>query len=268
MNQAAAYRAKLLPFALLLTTLGWSVGPRAEQEPARRNVVVFESCPIYRDTDNGRKSGCWLADDPGSGARFDVSDSSGKPWIGRRMIVEGVESGAKNVCGGSVLNPVRISVLDAHCPEMMIPAEGYPSKPSVLPADFIKPLVPARPAREKARPPIEKKTFEVFFELNSDFINYQDSDTVTERAAHYAIDIAARSVNIQGFSDSKGFTLQGARHVEDQHLGAFRAEKIARILIGYGVSPDSINYRMEPIAATSNPLSLTALRRVVITVSP
>ena len=50
--------------------------------------------------------------------------------------------------------------------------------------------------------------------------------------------------------------------------GALRTEKIAAILIGYGVTPDRINHRMEPISTTLPPLTLTALRRVVITVSP
>ena len=34
--------------------------------------VRFISCPIYRDADAGRKSGCWLSDDASSGTRYDV----------------------------------------------------------------------------------------------------------------------------------------------------------------------------------------------------
>lgn len=30
----------------------------------------FITCPIYRDTDAGRKSGCWLVDEGVSGQRF------------------------------------------------------------------------------------------------------------------------------------------------------------------------------------------------------
>ena len=40
---------------------------------AAAETVRFIACPIYRDTDAGRKSGCWLADERASGTRFDVS---------------------------------------------------------------------------------------------------------------------------------------------------------------------------------------------------
>ena len=249
------------PALLAIAILAWSTGAAAAPK-----TVVFAACPIYRDTDNGRKSGCWLGDDPASGLRFDVSDASARPWIGRLMLVEGVESGAADVCGGRVLSPVRVSILEQRCPERLIPPEGHPSKPSVLPEDFIKPLY--FPPRKKADPPFAQRNFEVFFDLGSDFINYQDSDTVTERAAHYALDSDARSVHVQGFADAAGFDLQGVHYAESAGLGQIRADKVDKILIGYGVAARCIDHRAQPLAPSPTPLRLTGLRRVVITVVP
>lgn len=237
----------------------------AQGLPAPSAAVVFESCPVYRDTDNGRKSGCWLADDPASGQRYDVSDSSSKPWVGRRMLVEGVPSQSTDVCGGTVLRPVRVSVLQAPCPELIIPAEGYPSKPSVLPKDFIQ---PTSVVRQKAAGPYDRKTFILFFDLKSDFFNYQESDTTLERAAHYAIDSNARAVHVQGFSDVQGFSLQGHAYAESAVLGDARRDKVMRALAGFGVAPAAIRRGQIALDAPETALGLLARRRVVITVEP
>ena len=41
--------------------------PASAQAPVE--IVRFISCPIYRDVDAGRKSGCWLADERETEAR-------------------------------------------------------------------------------------------------------------------------------------------------------------------------------------------------------
>ena len=40
---------------------------------ATAQEINFIACPVYRDTNNGRKSGCWLTSDPASGTRYDVT---------------------------------------------------------------------------------------------------------------------------------------------------------------------------------------------------
>src|SRR5581483_9393417 len=70
----------------------------------------FVTCPIYRDTDAGRKSGCWLADSPEDGRRYDVTPSPTKPDWNYAVLVEGRPSAHQtDVCGGVVLDPVRVS---------------------------------------------------------------------------------------------------------------------------------------------------------------
>ena len=75
-------------------------------------AVRFVTCPVYRDTDNGRKSGCWLASDPASGIRYDVTAAPTKPDWNHAILVEGfVAKAAGDPCGGVVLEPARVSVL-------------------------------------------------------------------------------------------------------------------------------------------------------------
>ena len=160
---------------------------------------------------------------------------------------------------------MRVSVLEAHCPELIIPAEGYPSKPSVLPKDFIKLTgVP----REKNLAPYTRKTFDLFFDLGSDFFNYQESHTVLERTALYALDSQARAVSVQGFADAQGLMLQGERYVEDAALARQRQDKVKAALIGCGVPPGAFTASAAAVPLPSTPLSLLGRRRVVITVEP
>jgi hypothetical protein len=76
-------------------------------------VVSFIACPIYRDTNQGRKSGCWLADDHESGLRYDIGGGRAKPQIGHEVLVEGVIASSPDVCGGAVLVPVHTAVLES-----------------------------------------------------------------------------------------------------------------------------------------------------------
>jgi hypothetical protein len=153
----------VLKKALLGTTA--LVGTAVAGTPPAASVT-FVACPVYRDTDNGRKSGCWLATDPATGIRYDVTQSRSKPQMGREILVEGLlanntqapgnaqaqaqaqpppqaqamaqapgagpptahEHGADDPCGGAVVAPAHVSVLTSTCPRYMLPAEGYPGR--------------------------------------------------------------------------------------------------------------------------------------------
>ena len=81
-------RTCVLCFALLWAG---SAGAQAPSPvPAAGQTLSFVACPIYRDTDAGRKSGCWLADDPNHGQRYDITFGPVKPQVGRAVLVEGV----------------------------------------------------------------------------------------------------------------------------------------------------------------------------------
>ncbi|HEV7694602.1 MAG TPA: hypothetical protein VGO52_27440, partial [Hyphomonadaceae bacterium] len=76
--------------ALLLAAMAAS--PANAQAPG--DTVRFISCPIYRDVDAGRKSGCWLADERESGRRFDIGNAPTKPDWNHEVLVEGKISSA------------------------------------------------------------------------------------------------------------------------------------------------------------------------------
>ncbi|HTE40397.1 MAG TPA: hypothetical protein VK629_06200, partial [Steroidobacteraceae bacterium] len=119
----------------LIALLGMSLPLASSAES-----VTFIACPIYRDTDAGRKSGCWLADDPKTGRRYDVADALIKPILGREILVEGVVTARDaNSCGGVILEPVSVSVLESQCKQHLIPAEGFPSRRFILPAKTLQP---------------------------------------------------------------------------------------------------------------------------------
>jgi hypothetical protein len=100
-----------------------AAGAGAEKAGTR---ISFVSCPIVRDT---RTVPCWLAENRGQiyflTLQTDVSAPVTPPWLGHKVLVEGVLSDKPDICGGRVIEPVTLSVLpelDASC-NTMLPAE-------------------------------------------------------------------------------------------------------------------------------------------------
>lgn len=235
---------------------------------AQADFRRFVTCPIYRDTDAGRKSGCWLGTQVETSQRFDVSASPDKPIVGRQMLVEGVVSNERDICGGVVLQPVRISVLQEPCPEVIIPAEGWPSKPSVLPPNVIAPLaVP----RKRPQPPYEAKQFHLVFDYDSDFLVYQSVELTIENAALLAQASQAKRVVVTGYADTKGVEASGRVYKEPLTLARARAEMTAEALRRMGVPAATLQVRWQgdpvPLASEA-PMHEPSKRRVTVTVQP
>jgi hypothetical protein len=235
---------RLLPSLLLLATLPVAAG----------ETVRFVSCAVYRDTDAGRKSGCWLGTDGATGRRYDVTDAPFKPSVGRMMLVEGEVAGTRDICGGAPLAPVRVAVLDEPCPEVVIPAEGYPSKPSVVPATAMAPLsVP----RVLPPPPYSRQQYHV--------------EVTIEKASLYAKASKGR-VEVVGYADSEGFMASGRRMREPRQLAGARADMVREALVRLGVPAGRIALRTDthPVALADWPaaLAMSSKRRVTITVTP
>jgi hypothetical protein len=88
--------------------------------------ISFVSCPVIRDT---RSVPCWITQYDGDTyyltIQSDVSAAVQPPMLGHQVLVEGVVSDAPSICGGIVLDPVRLSVMperDASC-NTMLPAD-------------------------------------------------------------------------------------------------------------------------------------------------
>lgn len=237
-------------------------------------LVSFVSCPIYRDTQAGRKSGCWLADDPQSGRRYDITQSPTKPDWNYAVLVEGkaVEL-ADDVqeltpCGGLVLEPVRVSVLAESCPAYKLPAEGYAGRPYTLPARNVRPL---SMAREQSPGPYNTQTFYIFFDHNKDFIIYQFGDYFLDEAIAWIRAANPKRIEITGFAATVPTEVSGRILEEDPDLGQRRAEKLTEALYRLGVEPKSIRttWKKNPRVIDvedADGLPASSLRRVEIKV--
>lgn len=187
--------------------------------------VRFVACPVYRDTDAGRKSGCWLATDPESGQQWDVSQSPYKPDWNFAVLVEGnVADKAEQPCGAPVLDPVRTSRLATDCVRHMLPAEDFPGRPFVLPARNILPLSdpPAPPPG-----PYSERTFTLFFELDRSFVVYQYGDYLIDQAAHWIRATHPRRLVVTGYAATEPEVVSGHVIVERREVAQERADTVA-----------------------------------------
>jgi hypothetical protein len=188
-------------------------------------LLRFIACPIYRDADAGRKSGCWLADDAASGVRYDVSLSPYKPDWNRAVLVEGrVAAKQDAACGGVVLDPVRTSILEEPCPRHMLPAEGFAGRKYVLQGRYVN---PAAVPREVPPGPYAAKTFYLYFEFDRAFIVYQYDDYLLDRAAAWLRAARPKRILVTGFAATEPETVSGRRLAERPAVARERAEMLA-----------------------------------------
>ena len=197
-------------------------------------LVRFVSCPVYRDADSGKKSGCWLADDPASGLRWDVSHSPYKPDVGMGVLVEGrVSAEASTACGAPVLEPVRTSRLNTLCVRHILPAEGFSGRKFKLPPRNIQPLSVARPVPP---PPYTERTFTTYFEFNRDFLVYQYDDFIIDNAVTWLRAAKPKKLIITGYAATRPETVSDRTIAERpevaQQRAAVMAETFARLLPG------------------------------------
>ncbi|MBN9143932.1 MULTISPECIES: hypothetical protein [unclassified Novosphingobium] len=196
---------------------------------AAAETVRFIACPIYRDADSGKKSGCWLSDDPATGVRYDVSLSPHKPDWNYAVMVEGIVTAAPTTpCGGMVLDAVRTSRLyDTPCTRHMLPAEGFPGRRFVLPKRNITPSSVARPVPPG---PYAERVFPVYFEFGNDFLIYQYGDYLIEQAGNWINAAHPKKLIVTGFAAMQPEVISGRAMAEPAELAAQRAETIAETL--------------------------------------
>ncbi|MGZ8282666.1 MAG: hypothetical protein ACXWUN_06895 [Allosphingosinicella sp.] len=217
---------------------------------AEAQSVRFIACPVYRDADAGRKSGCWLADESASGVRYDVSRSPTLPDWNFEILVEGEPAAVQNnVCGGVVLEPVRVSVLPGHCTRHMLPAEGFPGRRFVLPPRNVRPMSEVRPPFAGTR---ETKTFHIMFDFNRAFMVYQLSDFLFDQAISYIRAVDPARIVVTGFAATDPATVSGREIAEDPAIAEARATLIRESLLRMGVPAERIELRHRTDPAVSN----------------
>ncbi|RYY26664.1 MAG: hypothetical protein EOP62_09485 [Sphingomonadales bacterium] len=230
----------------------------------------FIGCPVYRDTDAGRKSGCWLVTDPATGIRYDVTSSPTKPDWNHAVLVEGrADAKAGDTCGGMVIDPARVSVLEAPCPRFALRGEGFTGRKFALPARNVRPLYDVR---KKQNPPFQEGRFTIPFDFGGSFVVYQLSDYYMDAMINYALDVQPARIEIAASADTRPTVVSGTTLSEPRALATQRAQVIRQSLILRGISPDTIKIvsatRAPYVAAAFDGLDAPAARRVDVRIIP
>lgn len=204
--------------------------PLTSLQAQEAQLVRFVACPVYRDTDAGRKSGCWLAQDPATGQRWDVTLSPYKPDWNHAVLVEGrVSEDSGELCGDPVLDAVRTSrLMDVSCPRHMIPAEGFPGREYRLQGRYVNPM--GAPPRDAPEGPYVERTFPLYFEFNEDFLVYQYDDYLIDRAYHWIVAANPRKVIVTGYAATVPEEVSGHMLAEDPDVADRRADAVAESL--------------------------------------
>jgi outer membrane protein OmpA-like peptidoglycan-associated protein len=239
--------------------------PDVAQPDANPSFVSFVGCPIYRDTDSGRKSGCWLAEDPATGIRYDVTDGPTKPQVGKVSLFEGVVTNEPNTCGGVVLRPVRQAVLDETCPQAIIPAEEFKGRRFILPAQTMQ---PTWIARTLPQPPFANQEFHIVFDFGNDFQVYQYAELILEKISLYVRASKPKAVIVTGYAATTPIEMSGRMLAEPLALATSRANVTAESLRRLGIERSLIRVEArgdpQPLTNLGTPGLAASQRRVTV----
>jgi hypothetical protein len=245
--------------------------PLAAADPpaGRRNFV---SCPIVRDTASVL---CWLAEYDGElyflTLQTDVSAPVTPPWLGHRVLVEGTAAPDRpRICGGVVLEPVVLSVLpelDASCNTAVLPAEERynltfepprppgPSAGRLAFADAPQPPAPPEPPRE----------FALRYDFDGLVVFRHAGDLTTIFDAARARNV--RRVTITGYRGSVLLS-NGTTLTEQPALARRRAEQVAALLRGAGLTDVDYAVEWHDEPGTPDGVNDATLRRVTVQLTP
>jgi hypothetical protein len=254
----------LLAAALVLVT------PIATSETPQK-YLSFISCPIVRDT---KTVPCWLAEYEGETyfltIQTDVSAPVNPPWLGHRVLVEGVVADEPSICGGRVLKPVTLSVLpelDGSC-NTMLPAEdrfNLTFEPPRPPGPSSGRLAFSYADEQRAKPGDGPKEFLIEYDFNG-LVVFRHPRALGA-ILDYARDTQAKRIDITGF---RGASLLSNREkfVEAADMGKRRAEQVAELLKGAGLTDIEYRVRWHDAAAKPNGRTDAKSRKVEVTVRP
>jgi outer membrane protein OmpA-like peptidoglycan-associated protein len=217
----------------------------------------FVACPIVRDT---KTLPCYLAEYDGEtyflGTQQEITSEFHPPQLKHQVLVEGRVAEGPRECGGIPLQPVSISVLkevNLSCATLLPPEPGIDA-----------PAAPRAPEPSRSDSSTGRQEFTVRYAFDDDYVDYAAEAVLTEAAA-YAKRIGAKNVKVSGFRATTLLS-NGDRLVEKTGIGEKRAQNVAMLLRGLGVSGVSAEStaEAEPGDGKTDP----SRRRVAILVAP
>ncbi len=242
-------------------------GAVAAAPAAHRNFVA---CPIVRDT---KTVPCWLAEYEGETyfltLQTDVSAPVNPPWLGHKVLVEGVVSDEPRICGGIVLKPVALSVmqeLDGSC-STMLPAEDryeLTFEPPRPPGPSRGRLAYGDPVpRDAAATGGVARTFNLQYEFDGTVV-FRHAPMLQQILDHVR-QSKATEIQITGFRSASRLS-NGQTMVERENIARQRAEQIRELLQGAGLT--DVKYRLEwkDIAKRANGVDDALNRRAEVIV--
>ncbi len=215
----------------------------AHAAPPAGERISFVACPVVRDT---RSVPCWLSDYQGDTyyltIQSDVSAEVQPPMLGHQVLVEGVVSDAPQICGGLVLEQVRLSVMperDANC-NTMLPADARytidfnPRPPGPSGGRLAFDPVPGSSA--PAPTPVGPQTVQLYFDFDKT-VSFRHPAALVN-LLDVAAQVQAMTLKITGVRGAHRLS-DGTLLQESATIGQRRAEEIAGLLQGAGLSIDS-----------------------------
>jgi outer membrane protein OmpA-like peptidoglycan-associated protein len=235
---------------LIVTLLAACATPTYAQQEQRKN---FASCPVVQDT---KTVPCWLAEYGGElyylGIQTDISAEFHPPYLGHKVLVEGVISNEPRICGGIVLKPVVVSPLlepDPSCNTILpaldkytVPFAPRPPGPSGGTLAF---QTPPAPATAPLQPPFAAKEFSIYYDFDAPVTGRHAA--ILTQILEYAEKSEAKRVIVNGY---RGATLLSDKTVltEQPAIAKARAEEVADLLQRAGLSKTviQVTFRAEP----------------------
>jgi hypothetical protein len=224
-----SHRIRILLAAAVLTACAVE---GAAQQGQRKN---FASCPVVQDT---KTVPCWLSEYQGElfylGIQTDISAPFHPPYLGHKVLVEGVISDEPRICGGVVLKPVVVSPLpepDSSCNTILPAVDKYtvpfaprPPGPSGGTLAFQTP--PRAPSPVQSAPFLPRE-FPIYYDFDA-VVTGRHAGTLSQ-IVDYAEKSEAKRVIVTSL---RGSTLlsDGSRLTEQPGIAQARAEEIRELL--------------------------------------
>ncbi|HEY2380893.1 MAG TPA: OmpA family protein [Terriglobia bacterium] len=262
---------KLCRPLIVALVIAAGAGSGYAQQEQRRN---FASCPVVQDT---KTVPCWLAEYGGElyylGIQSDSSAEFHPPYLGHKVLVEGVISNEPRICGGIVLKPVVVSPLiepDPSCNTILPALDKYtvPNAPRPPgPSDGTLAFQTPAPLQTGAplQPPFAAKEFSIYYDFDAPVMGRHAA--VLTQIMDYAEKIGAKHVIVSGY---RGATLLSDKAVLTERPGISkdRAEEVADLLERAGLSKAAIQVTFQGEPEPPHGVDDWKSRRTTVRVEP